>query len=121
MCHAPWRACYLVRAWPHQSCATQTLDLGFNRLGGGGLAHEALGALADFLKVNTSLHHLNLSNNNIKREHALILAQGMQDNRTLLGLHMTGARTAPCPGCSPRGASSFQAPASHSVVLSCHA
>lgn len=47
-------------------------------------------ALGNFLKMNSSLTHLNLSHNHLQERHAAVLAPLMEFNRSLLGLHLSG-------------------------------
>ena len=67
----------------------QTLDLSWNSVGKGSTS-----ALAAMLETTTGLTHLDLSHNLISAEECTELAAALAQNHTLLGLHMTGNKTA---------------------------
>lgn len=65
------------------------LDLSWNCLGNGG-AKAAMESLARALKAECSLVHLDLSYNSLRAEDCVVLAGGLRDNHTLVGLHLVG-------------------------------
>lgn len=67
----------------------KVLDLSWNNLGSTKSA-EMITAMATCLAENTVLQHLDLSNNRIVKDHCQILADHLDGNHVLLGIHMTG-------------------------------
>lgn len=66
------------------------LELGWNCLGTGPQRDSVVRLLASIFKECDILFHLGLSFNQLGSEDCTILAQGLQDNHTLWGLHMDG-------------------------------
>jgi len=67
----------------------QRLDVSWNCLGNTGAAASA-GALAEALRRECPLVHLDLSYNHYKAQECGIIGEGLRDNHTLLGLHLVG-------------------------------
>jgi hypothetical protein len=66
----------------------ETLDLSWNSFGSSRTVSVA-DALAGSLARNTSLTHLDLRHNQLNEKDAAVLAKGLEDNHTLVGLHIT--------------------------------
>ena len=60
----------------------RVLDLSWNQIG-----FEAIPSLCNFLKKNTSLLHLDISNCNISFNDTKEIALSLQQNFTIFGLH----------------------------------
>lgn len=45
---------------------------------------------ADCFKENKTLIHVDLSHNNFKKTDCKVIAEGLKENHTILGLHMIG-------------------------------
>jgi hypothetical protein len=63
------------------------VDLSWNNLGRGGLNGEAI---SNSLQENITLRHLDLSHNGFSTEQAQQISVGLNENHTILGLHMLG-------------------------------
>ena len=74
------------------SCCPQLtkLDLSWNALGSKDDSRAAVKALSAMLASNSSLVHLDLSQNQLSAQDCSILSEGLQSNHSLLGLHMVG-------------------------------
>jgi hypothetical protein len=46
--------------------------------------------LKNMFKDNKALIHLDLSHNNLRKEDCRVIEEGLNENHTLLGIHMVG-------------------------------
>jgi translation initiation factor 6 (eIF-6) len=65
------------------------LDFSWNKIGGNGKPSCAT-YLADLLKSNESLLHVDFSNNLFDNEESNIIAEGLNKNHTIYGFHFKG-------------------------------
>ena len=70
----------------------QVFDASFNSFGQGG--SEGAKAFAVMFKKNATLLHLDLSHNHFKEKDCGVLALGLEQNHTILGIHMLGNEAA---------------------------
>lgn len=63
------------------------LDLSWNKLG---YSSSLIKYLCENLSTNTSLHHLDLSQNSIKKSEQNVFFTNLRNNHTLIGFHLTG-------------------------------
>ncbi len=62
--------------------------MGWNKMGGD--KAEVVGAIGTVFRSNTTLLHLDLSNNNFNPEQSRHLKEAVRENHTLYGLHFEG-------------------------------
>jgi len=67
------------------ACDFQVLDLSFN-----GIGDNHAEALQQLFRSNTSLVHLDISNNHMTRKSVEVISQGLNVNRTMRGIHVSG-------------------------------
>jgi len=65
------------------------LDVSWNCLGNTG-GSASMAALSKALRQESSLVHLDLSYNSLRAEDCRVLAEGLRDNHSLIGLHLVG-------------------------------
>ena len=68
-----------------------SFDLSWNAIGSkADVFRKAATAIASLLEVNTSLTHLDLSQNQLKAQDIIAIGEGLKKNHSLLGIHITG-------------------------------
>eukprot|EP00825_Cyclidium_porcatum_P051720 TRINITY_DN95_c0_g5_i1.p1 TRINITY_DN95_c0_g5~~TRINITY_DN95_c0_g5_i1.p1 ORF type:complete len:602 (+),score=103.14 TRINITY_DN95_c0_g5_i1:192-1997(+) len=65
----------------------RVLDISNNNLGSGG---QCADQIVEFLLKNQELRHLDLSYNNFLAEHSIIIAKGLEKNKSIYGIHYQG-------------------------------
>ena len=66
------------------------LNLGWNNLGSSYADTQVSAAIAYCLKINKTLFHLDISNNNLNSSSIVNISEGIKLNHTLYGIHVEG-------------------------------
>ncbi len=76
-----------------ENCSLKVLDLSWNSLGAGSgsrMSQTSTEALCEMLRSNKHIVHMDLSNNNFSLQESSQVAEALEQNQTIYGLHFQG-------------------------------